>query len=366
MSKTRGNVIDPLQITEQYGTDAVRMSMLLGAAPGTDIILTEERMLSARAFANKIWNAARFIFLNMERSGVSAWMPPAEAPRRPEGPEPPLEDRWIFSRLNECATQASGAIARYRYHEAAQLLWQFFWHEFCDWYLEIKKLRLRESTGLNADWRNLLAVFEAALRLLHPVMPFITEELWQRLTEGCGGRPASIALARYPETDPEASDPAAEHDMELLQQLVVSARNLSADLKLDPRQRSEAALYARGALAALILREREAVEQLAMVSLEISEGLAPAEAEGVLRSTTEFDLLLRVPAAQIEAQRQRIQKENERLEKLIENSRRQLADETFLARAPQQVVSSIRAKLTEYEAQLAKAQGTLARLCRSR
>jgi valyl-tRNA synthetase len=154
--------------------------------------------------------------------------------------------------------------------------------------------------------------------------------------------------------------------MELLQQLVVSARNLSADLKLDPRQRSEAALYARGALAALILREREAVEQLAMVSLEISEGLAPAEAEGVLRSTTEFDLLLRVPAAQIEAQRQRIQKENERLEKLIENSRRQLADETFLARAPQQVVSSIRAKLTEYEAQLAKAQGTLARLCRSR
>jgi len=366
MSKTRGNVIDPLQITEQYGTDAVRMSMLLGAAPGTDIILTEERMLSARAFANKIWNAARFIFLNMERSGVAAWMPPPEAARRPEGPEPPLEDRWIFSRLNECAAQAGGAIARYRYHEAAQLLWRFFWHEFCDWHLEIKKLRLRENTGLNADWRNLLTVFEAALRLLHPVMPFITEELWQRLTEGCAGRPASIALARYPEADPGASDPAAERDMELLQELVVSARNLRADLKLDPKQRSEAALYARGAVAALFLREREAVEKLAMVNIQVSGEPAPAQVEGVLRSTTEFDLLLRVPAAQLEAQRLRIQKENERLEKLIENSRRQLADETFLARAPEQVVSSIQTKLADYQAQLAKARETLARLCRSK
>ena len=365
MSKTRGNVIDPLEITERYGTDAVRMTMLLGAAPGTDIILTEERMLSARAFANKIWNAARFIFLNMERSAVGPWLPGADASRIPEGPAP-LEDRWIFSRLNACAEGVSSALARYRYHEAAQLLWQFFWHEFCDWYLEIKKLRLRENSGLDADWRNLLTVFESALRLLHPVMPFITEELWQRLTEGCAGRPASISLARYPEPDPQAADPAAETEMNLLQDIVVSARNLRADLKLDPKQRSEAVLYAPGGAAALARRECEAIQRLANINLEVRQEHAPADAEGVLRSTTAFDLLLRVPAAQLEAQRQRVAKEAERLEKLIESSRRQLADETFLARAPEQVVASIRAKLADYEAQLAKAQETLARLCRSK
>ena len=365
MSKTRGNVIDPLQITERYGTDAARMSMLLGAAPGTDIILTEERMLSARAFANKIWNAARFIFLNLERSAVPSWMPPADAPRRPEAPAP-LGDRWIFSRLNACAAETSSAIARYRYHEAAQLLWQFFWHEFCDWYLEMKKLRLQENSGLNADWRNLLTVFESALRLLHPVMPFITEELWQRLAEGCPEHPVSIALARYPEPDPVASDVQAERDMELLQEIVVSARNLRADLKLDPKQRSEAVLYARDGAAALARRERQAIEKLASIDLAVREEHAPADAEGVLRSTTAFDLLLRVPTAQLEAQRQRVAKDSERFEKLIQTSRRQLADETFLARAPEQVVASIRAKLADYQAQLAKAQETLARLCRSK
>ncbi len=365
MSKTRGNVIDPLEITERYGTDAVRMTMLLGAAPGTDIILTEERMLSARAFANKIWNAARFIFLNMERSAVGPWIPGADALRIPEPPAP-LEDRWIFSRFNTCAAETSSALARYRYHGAAQLLWQFFWHEFCDWYLEIKKLRLRENSGLDADWRSLLTVFESALRLLHPVMPFITEELWQRLTEGCPGRPASIALARYPEPVPLASDPQAERDMSLLQEIVVSARNLRADLKLDPKQRSEAVLYAPDGPAALARRESEAIERLANVSLDVREAHPPAEAEGVLRSATAFDLLLRVPAAQLETQRQRVAKDTERLEKLIESGRRQLTDETFLARAPEQVVASIRAKLADYQAQLAKAQETLARLCRSK
>ena len=185
MSKTRGNTIDPLVVTEKYGTDAVRMALLQGAAPGTDIVLTEERMESSRAFANKIWNAARFLFLNMERSGVEPWTPENLEQFLPE-PDPvtlaaPIEDRWIFSRLNSCAEQVNRAIEQYRYHEAAQLLWHFFWHEFCDWYLELKKLDFRENSGLTAGWRNTLAAFETALRLLHPAMPFLTEELWQRL-----------------------------------------------------------------------------------------------------------------------------------------------------------------------------------------
>jgi valyl-tRNA synthetase len=254
MSKTKGNVIDPLEVTEKYGTDAVRMAMLLGAAPGTDIVLSEERMLSARAFANKIWNAARFIFLNMERSGVEPWVPEECVSYRPApigaGAEGvPLEDRWIFSRLNSCADLVNRAIDRYRYHEAAQLLWQFFWHEFCDWYLEIKKLRFSEKSGMDANWRNVLTVFEASLRLLHPVMPFLTEELWQRLAKGSKGRPVSVALGQYPQYDVHVTDHPAEREMQLLQEIVTSARNLRADMGANPKERLEGALYSQTAAA---------------------------------------------------------------------------------------------------------------------
>src|SRR5215469_9528123 len=216
MSKTRGNTIDPLVVTEKYGTDAVRMALLQGAAPGTDIVLTEERMSSSRNFANKIWNAARFLFGKMETAGVEPWLPESLETFLPEPSadtlEVPVEDRWIFSRLNNAAEQANRAIEQYRYHEFAQIVWQFFWHEFCDWYIELKKLRFRDSTGLNADWRNTLAAFEAALRLLHPAMPFLTEELWQRLAAGRGDRPVSIALAEYPQYRSSATDHAAERE----------------------------------------------------------------------------------------------------------------------------------------------------------
>jgi valyl-tRNA synthetase len=234
MSKTRGNTVDPMDIVERFGTDAVRMAMLSGAAPGSDIIWTEDRLPSSRAFANKLWNAARFIFLNMERSGVEPWTPEQCASYRPEpagsGMEVPLEDRWLFSKLNHCADQVNRALEQHRYHEAAQLLWQFVWHDFCDWYIELKKLRFRENSGLDADWRNMLTAFEATLRMLHPVMPFITEELWQRLSKNTEGRPQSIALARYPEYDRSASDLKAEREMEVLQDIIVAARTLRADL----------------------------------------------------------------------------------------------------------------------------------------
>ncbi len=235
MSKTKGNVIDPLVVTEQYGTDAVRMALLIGAAPGTDIVFSPERLESARNFANKIWNAARFLFMNMERSAVEPWTPDNPAAYRPEGEA--IEDRWIFSRLNACAKQVNSAIEAYRYHEAAQSVWQFFWSEFCDWYIELKKLRFEENSGCNADWRNILAVFEASLRLLHPVMPFLTEELWQRVTSNTAERPKSISLAAFPQYRAELDDQAAEQDMAILQKIITIVRDYRAGLELGPRVR---------------------------------------------------------------------------------------------------------------------------------
>jgi valyl-tRNA synthetase len=336
MSKTKGNVIDPLVVTEKYGTDAVRMALLQGAAPGTDIVLTEERMESSRAFANKIWNAARFLFMNADQvaqaSGLSSAQPAA----------PTIEDRWIVSRLNAAAETANRAIEQYRYHEFAQELWKFFWHEFCDWYLELKKV---SATG----WGNAAAAFETALRLLHPAMPFLTEELWQRL-DLAEGHAKSIALAPYPQYRAELADPQAEKEIAIIQEVVTLARTLRTEAKLDPKQQLSGALYCRSAALAIAQRHAEAIQKVARVTLEFKSEAAPKA--DVIRSTVEFDLVLDIPKTREDPARK--QKEREQLEKNIANSKRQLADEVFLSKAPAKVVDSIRAKLADYEAQLAK------------
>jgi valyl-tRNA synthetase len=330
MSKTRGNVVDPLVVTEKYGTDAVRMALLQGAAPGTDIVLTEERMESSRAFANKIWNAARFLFMNEEAQASGQASAEGPLPISAEGALP-IEDRWIFSRLNATAEAANRAIGQYRYHEYAQLLWHFFWHEFCDWYLELKKVP-------GATWSNATRAFETALRLLHPAMPFLTEELWQRLGNAA---PISIALAPYPQFRSELADPEAESQIEILKKIVGGARLTRAENKLDPRQQLTGTLYC--ADLDLAQRQAEAIQKLAHVKLELK-----AEAG------TEWRLVLDVPKSQEDAQHKRLEKEREQLEKNIANSKRQLSDDVFLSKAPAKVVESIRGKLADYEAQLAK------------
>jgi valyl-tRNA synthetase len=359
MSKTKGNVIDPLVVTEKYGTDAIRMAMLLCAAPGTDIVLTEARMESSRAFANKIWNAARFLFMNMERSAVEPWVPEnlAEFFPQPNSDGVPIEDRWIFSRLNDCAQQVNRAIETYRYHEAAQVLWQFIWHEFCDWYVELKKLRFQENSGLTAGWRNILAAFENVLRLLHPAMPFLTEELWQRFVpvgdflpsrdrEGAV-RPASIALAQYPQYRREATDHPAEREIGILQEIVTMARNLRTESKLDPKQQLAGTVYSRTDALAVAQRHAEAIQRIANVKLEFKAEAAPKAP--VMRSTAELDLVLEVPKSQEEAKTKRDAKELEQLDKNIASLERQLNDENFLAKAPPQVIEGMRAKLADYK-----------------
>ena len=356
MSKTRGNTIDPLIVTEKYGTDAVRMALLQGAAPGTDIVLTEERMESSRAFANKIWNAARFLLGKMEFCGVEPWLPARLEDFRPEADPAtgvvPIEDRWIFSRLNACAAQANRAIETYRYHEAAQVLWHFFWHEFCDWYLELKKLEFRENSGLTPGWRNALAAFETALRLLHPAMPFLTEELWQRMATDRTTRPLSIALAGYPQFREDVTDAEAEREIGILQEIVTVARTLRTEAKLDPKLQVAGVLYSLGSALDVARRNAEAIRKLANVNLELKAEAAP-KAAGV-RSGPEFDLALHLPKAQEDAQRKREEKEREQLVKNIANHERQLGDEKFLGRAPAHVIEGMRQKLAEYKTQLGK------------
>ena len=347
MSKTKGNVIDPLVVTEQYGTDAVRMALLTGAAPGTDIVFTPDRLESSRAFANKIWNASRFLFMNMgaDRCNVEPWMAEDLNSWTPSA-DAPIEDKWIFHRINECAKESNRAIELFRYHEAAQSVWRFFWNEFCDWYVELKKLRFKENSGLNDDWRNLLAAFESALRLLHPVMPFLTEELWHRM-----GAPddKSISLTAFPLYLEARNDPEAEREITQLQDVVTALRNLRADLSIDPK------LPLEGVSDIDFSAHTMAIQKLAGVTLR--HGAPPKS--GAVKSVSGFTVAIDVPHALMEAQRKRLEKEREQLQKNIANSDRQLSDEVFLGKAPAKVVDSIRVKRAEYAAQLQKVLDSL-------
>ena len=341
MSKTKGNVVDPMDSNDKYGTDAVRLSLMMAAAPGTDIVYTEERLTATRQFANKIWNAARMILMNMETAGISPSLPEA-------GEAETLEDRWIFSRLHRTSESVNRALAQHRYNEVATELWQFFWHDFCDWYLEIKKLRFTPGSGLTNDWRNALSVFGAYLRLQHPIMPFITEELWRRF-----GQTESIALAPYPQAG--ATDESAEHQMALMQEMITAARKLRADHGLDRKLILNGVLYCRNGSKNV---ELGVIEKLANVKLDVRNETAP-KLSGAVRSTPDFDLLLELPEVDAQGQRGRLQKEIAELEKLIRDKDRQLGNEKFLNGAPAEVVESLRVKRAEYVAQLGKSRSAL-------
>ncbi len=227
MSKTKGNVIDPIDIIERFGTDAVRFTLASMASPGTDIAFSEARTEGYRAFANKIWNAARFLFMQVDRAtaaGYKVSMLDAGGAigELPEGT--PLETRWIVSRLRGVCSEVDRALGEYRFDEAANAVYQFFWGEFCDWYLELVKLRLEFGEGAEQNavtavtLASLVGVFESALRLLSPFMPFLTEEIWHALY-GDAVPAKSIALTRYPQASDFPADEGSVRAMMTLQEL---------------------------------------------------------------------------------------------------------------------------------------------------
>jgi valyl-tRNA synthetase len=368
MSKTKGTGVDPLQMTQQYGTDALRYMLASMAAPGTDIILSEDRILGARAFANKIWNAARFLFVNLEKvqaQGLSidhlaAPEVRAGAPYPVPG-EGALAHRWIFARLAAVSAQASAALDGFRFHEACQSIYQFFWGDFCDWYIEWVKPQLTSADrGVAvAAWRNIFAALDAALRLLHPVMPFLTEELWHRLPQPKGAR--SIALDKFPEPQPRWMDAASEDEMAILQEIVVAARNIRAEMKIDPKKKVTAEFFATGPMRRTLVEENmDAILRLASLSeLRVMAGhpgeASAADGGGIVRSTAAFDLRIAYgQAIDRQAEIARIKKETDRLAKDIESKQKRLADQNFTGKAPEKVVDALRATLEERQLELKK------------
>ncbi|HTR25498.1 MAG TPA: valine--tRNA ligase [Terriglobales bacterium] len=350
MSKTKGNVIDPLEIIDRFGTDATRFTLAAMAAPGTDIAFNESRTDGYRAFANKIWNAARFMFMNVDRMG-QAFLPAQSAAKGIAGlSAATLEDRWILSRFNRATADINDAIASYRFHEAANRIYDFFWGEFCDWYLELIKPRLAESsdqaTAAQAC-QNLVELFDSALRLLHPVMPFITEEIWHAIYSG-NPPLKSIALAPYPKSDDAQIDLAAETEMSILQDLIASVRNLRAELKVEPKVKVPVEVFAHEQdVRSLIDQNRNAVERLASVEALKFVETSLAKVAGA-RSTARFDVhVVYEKKIDVAAERERLNKDLEKIEKEIANGQRQLANEQFLAKAPAKVVEGLRSRAEE-------------------
>jgi valyl-tRNA synthetase len=371
MSKTKGTGVDPLQLTEQYGTDAMRYMLASMSAPGTDIILSEDRILGARAFANKIWNAARFLFFNLEKieaqgvtlEDLAAPEIRAKAPYAVKG-EGDLVHRWIFSRLSAVAAEANKALEDFRFHEACHIIYQFFWGDFCDWYIEWVKPQLLDAYReiAMAAWRNIFAAFDAALRLLHPIMPFLTEELWHRLPQPAGAR--SIALDKFPEACAEWTDSAAERDMATLQEIIIAARNIRAEMKIDQKKKIAADFSsADSAIRALVQQNLEPLLRLASLSaLQISSAHLDATGASV-RSTAQFDLRIAYgETIDKQAEIVRLKKEIDRLAKDIESKKSRLADEVFLSKAPPKIVDELKATLASRSIEHQKLLDRLAQL----
>ncbi len=352
MSKSKGNVVDPLSVMYKYGTDAFRFTLAALAAQGRDIRLAEERIEGYRNFANKIWNAARLVLTNLE--GYD----PALARRA----TPSVADRWIKSRLTEATAQVRKAIDTYRFNDAASAVYQFLWHEYCDWYLEIAKRSLYqpESPAARAvTQRTLVETLEATLRLLHPFMPFISEELWQRLPH----QGDSIMIAPFPKASRKGRDPEAERLMAPVLDFVSAIRTIRSESRISPAVELAVSVKPAGpAVAAALASGAAVIGSLARAAITVSaDGARPANS--AMAATPSGDVFVRLEGVvDFEAERQRLRKEVERARKEIAFLEGKLGRPDFVERAPALVVERERARLTEQRQTEQKLAASLAAL----
>jgi valyl-tRNA synthetase len=349
MSKLRGNVINPVQAIGRYGVDALRFALTAGTSPGNDINVGESKLESSRNFVNKLWNATRFILQSMDAEGPAA---------RTVQPEPrKIEDQWINSQLNRLVRSVTELMHNFQFGEAEQQIYDFVWSKFCDWYIEIAKIRLRDQS-MPSPLPFLINVLEESLRLLHPFMPFVTEELWQslkqRLSDGIG-MPASIMMAPYPLADDKAFAPGAERVMDSVVELVRSIRNIRAEHKVEPSKWIEARVYT-GELLSSLTSQTNMIEVLAkarpLAILDRQERECTKDTDLVV-VLKESEVV--VPLAGMVdrlAEEQRLMKESREIKERISQLEARLSDKAFLSKAPSQVVQKERQKLSMLEDKL--------------
>jgi len=356
MSKSRGNVVDPVLAIEQYGTDAVRFALSTGNSPGNDMRLGAHKLEGSRNFANKLWNAARFVITTMDGKSLG-----------PIAASLPMEDRWILSRLNRTIAETVDSLEQFQLGEALRKVHDFLWSEYCDWYIEIAKIRMKDGGASPSPLPVLVHVLEAALRLLHPFMPFITEEIWQRLKEQQPeGKPDSIMIAPYPAPNASALDDDAERDMGTVIEIVRSIRNARAEAKVDPGRFIEATVSATDARPAIeaqsaAISTLARVRPLRVVDRSTDPIASDSKAKVLVLKVAEVVLPLE-GMVDIDAEKSRVQGDIDATLEEIERAERLLADDAFVSKAPSHVVEKQRQKLDERSERLAKLRERAAEL----
>lgn len=360
MSKTLGNSPNPLDTISEYGADALRFTIIYLAPLGQDVFYSNEKCELGRNFSNKIWNAGRFLLMNREQIGTDA--PPAFS--IPEG-HLGLADRWILSRLHSTIGAMNNALERFDINQSTKILYDFIWHDYCDWYVEMIKGRLYGDEQPEVKREVLdraIGVFDASLRLLHPFMPFVTEELWQHLAQR--GETESIMVAPFPLQDQRWIDEKTEHEMAFVQAVINSVRNVRGELSVPPGQEIVMVVnFPEPGQAEILQRYCSYFQRLAKVSKisTMPDGRKPPQSASAVVEGGEIFVPLE-GLIDLDAERERISKEINRIHGLLNGIRKKLSNENFISRAPQNVVENERAKLASFETNLAKLEENLQRL----
>jgi valyl-tRNA synthetase len=359
MSKLRGNVINPSEAIGKYGVDALRFALTSGTTPGNDTNLGKSKLESSRNFVNKLWNASRFILQSTDAEGPEAWTTQLQPQK--------IEDQWINSQLNRLVGSVTELMKTFQFGEAEQQIYDFIWSKFCDWYIEVAKIRLR-SQSAPSPLPFLVSTLEEALRLLHPFMPFVTEELWQSLKQRLPNgsqMPVSIMIAPYPLADDKAFAPEAERVMDSVIEIVRSIRNVRAQYKVKPSKWIEAQVYT-GELLSSLITQANMIEILAKARPLTILGRQKRE------STKDTDLVLVLKEAEVVvplsgvvdrfAEEQRLKKESEEIKERMARLEARLEDKAFLNKAPSQVVEKEKEKLALLEDKLKRLNQELSHL----
>ncbi len=375
MSKSKGNVISPVDTIAAYGTDALRFTLATGSTPGNDMRLSDQRLEASRNFANKLWNAARFVMSNLPQDRLTE---PAEALDRSR----PTEDRWIVSRLHRLMAQQDDLLQNFQFGEAGRYLYEFLWNEFCDWYIEIAKIRLRSPQatrrGESGDALRqaqdkasplpvLAYVLEQSLRLLHPVMPYITEEIWQSLKpmlQWQEDAPSGLIIAQYPQADPSRYDEAAEAEMTGAIDVIRAIRNARSERNVAPSRLIQAQVFSRSNVESGLRRQAEHIKALARlesISFASDAAARPAQAVPVVLTDCEVYLPL-LGLLDLDVERERLSKELAQAQDEKQQVGQKLANQDFVSRAPAAVVEKERARLAAAQERIDRLEAMLREL----
>ena len=354
-SKTRGNVVDPLELIDRFGADALRFTLAALTMPGSDLKLSESRTEGYRHFVNKIWNASRFVLMNLGEPDIEEKS--GEVPVR----EYSLPDRWIRGRLNQVIRDVRESFEDYRFSETSNALYQFIWHEFCDWYVELAKFCLYQEGDerkKKLTKRTLSDVLDALLRLLHPFMPFVTEEIWQQLPQRRENE--SIMVAEFPRPDERFDDESAADEMGLIIDVVSALRNIRGETNLPPGERIVALLLTKSKEAEKRLRESQSfIQSLALVKeFEFRRNLEKPLYSAFV-AVRDVEIFVPMDRSRMEEEARRLQKEIAKIEKESNFVLKKLSNEQFLSKAPPEVVQEVKEKALEFRNQREKLEGNL-------